>query len=164
MQSRPAGATAQSTRFLSTRKRRLPATGPRPPYQDDDHQFIVYAGPWAEARACWAIKGKDKRGPNARTFTDDVRALLRKNDSDWLEYQRALGREVSKADALEAKMAYLIGGDPPDGECEPDDEWYELLDGMWYDINTLATNLMTDVAVIPVVGQEQIERAVGAVE
>lgn len=125
-------------------------------YQGDDHQFIVYAGSWAEVRACWAFQGKDKHGPEGHTFTDEVRNLLRKNDRDWLEYHHAMGRtELTEADALEAKMAYENGSEPPEGECEPDDRWDGLLDGMWGQINTMATNLIAEAPVIHVdPGQE----------
>jgi hypothetical protein len=53
-------------------------------------------------------------------------------------------------------MAYLNGSDPPDGECEPDAEWHGLLEGMGSDINTLATRMLADQALIPVREQENL--------
>jgi hypothetical protein len=125
-------------------------------YQDDDHQFIVWAGPWAEARACWAFQGKGKHGENAGEFIDDARSLLRKNGHDWREFHEAMGRTITDADVAEARMAYDTGGEPPKGEYAPDDQWDGLLDGMWLQINTLATNLMAEAAIIHVDPRQEI--------
>jgi hypothetical protein len=64
-------------------------------YEGDDHQFIVWAGPWSEVRALWAIKGMDKSGPDGHGFTDEVRDFLRKNDSDWLSSTRQWAARMS---------------------------------------------------------------------
>jgi hypothetical protein len=134
-----------------------PAKGEDTEHQDDDHQFIVWAGPWAEARACWAFQGKDKHGPDSHSFTEFVRSLLRKNNHDWLESHRAMGRtELTEADAQEARRTYDNDLDPPEGECEPDDQWDGLLDGMWLQINTLATNLMAEAPVIHVDARQEV--------
>jgi hypothetical protein len=119
-------------------------------YEGDDHQFIVWAGPWAEARAFWEFQGKSTRGAEGHAFSEQVRSFLRKNSSDWFEFHQAMGREVTKDDAFRAYMSFIGEGDPPDGECEPDAEWDVLLDGLWGRINTLATNLIAEHPVITV--------------
>ena len=93
------------------------------PYKDDDHQFIVWAGPWAEARARWEFEGKDSRGENVQAFTNEVRSFLRKNGHDWREFHEAVGRDVTDDDAGSARMIYDQSLDtPPQGECEPSSE------------------------------------------
>ncbi|BBX43908.1 hypothetical protein MSIM_53590 [Mycobacterium simiae] len=61
-------------------------------YTGDDHQFIVYAGTWAEVRGLWVARGIDTGTPDARgdSFADTVSDFLRKNDSEWLEYHQAM--------------------------------------------------------------------------
>lgn len=115
-------------------------------YDGDSHQFIVWAGPWAELRACWVLQGRDKISTEDHSlFVDEVRSLLRKNSSDWLEYHRAMGRmDLTEVDALDALVAYNNSEAVSSDDCEPDEQWDRLLDDMWLDINNLATSLIAD--------------------
>jgi hypothetical protein len=70
-----------------------------------------------------------------------------------------MGRQdVTERDASEAKQAYLGMRDVPEGECLADGEWEGLLEGMWPDINALATRMLADEAVIPVREQENLAK------
>lgn len=104
-------------------------------YKDNDHQFIVYAGSWAEVRALWAISGIDTGANDAQGngFADTVRIFLRKNDSDWLEYHQAMGCNYDRSHRSQAREAYDSGSDPPE-ERPPDASWHALFEGMWPEI------------------------------
>jgi hypothetical protein len=104
-------------------------------YKGDDHQFIVYAGTWAEVRALWVARGIGAGAHDAQgnSFADAVRILLRKNDSDWLEYHQAMGRDYDSSHRRQARDAYDSDGDPPD-ETPPDPSWHPLYQEMWPEI------------------------------
>jgi len=104
-------------------------------YKGDDHQFIVYAGPWSEVRALWATRNLDTSTNDAggNSFADTVRDLLRKNDSDWLEYHQAMGYNYDRSHSKQARAAYDLGSSPP-VECPPGASWHALYEDMWHEI------------------------------
>jgi hypothetical protein len=115
-------------------------------YEGDAHQFIVYAGPWAEVRALWAFNGINKNADDAarEKFADTVRDLLRKNGSDWLEYHRAMGRDYDESHRGQARAVYDLNGDrvPPD-EDPPHESWDALFDEMWPEMRWLGLRMLS---------------------
>lgn len=113
-------------------------------YEGDDRQFIVFAGPWAEVRALWATRDIDTGTDDAEgnSFADTVRVLLRKNDSDWLEYHQAVGYQYDSSHRHQARAAYDLGHDPPE-EHPPDVNWHPLYEEMWPEIIKLSLTMLT---------------------
>jgi len=64
-------------------------------HRDEDQAFIIYAGPWAHARAEW---------PEETIDVAHVEIQYRRNFSDWRAYERAKGGDVSAVDAYELAL------------------------------------------------------------
>jgi hypothetical protein len=129
-------------------------------YKDDDHQVIVWAGPWAEVRALWAFNQIDTADDFAgSSFADTVRRFLRKNASDWLEYHRAMGRDYDKSHSDQAYAADWspVGNGVLPAEDPPDASWDALLREMWPATRLLGLMMLQGETVISV-GDDRLHR------
>lgn len=81
----------------------------------DDHEFVLWSGPWAEARTANELAGVTDAVPTV----GQVRGFLEKNAGDRGAYFEA------------------IEGKAPPSEAQ----WGDVLDGLWSEIKTLAEKL-----------------------
>ena len=126
-------------------------------YQHDDRQFIMWAGTWAEVRALWAFYDvATSEEVDARSFAQMAREFLRKNDSDWLEYHQAVGRDYGQRERQQASAAYYGTASPPI-EQPPNEEWNERLEEVWPLMRLLGLSMLKGDSQINV-GQDQLVR------
>lgn len=107
-------------------------------YVEDAHEFIVYAGPWAEACAENEIEDpNDARAPEA----ERVYALLRQNPSDWVEYHEAIWSQPATEEECTAVEQLIDNKTPLEGECAPNPSWDRSLQGLRQATKDLANRL-----------------------
>ena len=106
----------------------------------DAHQFIVYAGPWAEACVANKVDGTDD---GAAPDVNEVRALLRKNPSDWVEYHEAIWGRAANERERQAVEEACDANTRLANERLPDPSWECILHGLREDIRALARRLQS---------------------
>lgn len=114
-------------------------------YEDNDRLFVVYAGPWAQARVF--VEDVDSPG-----FGAEVARLLWANFCDWVEFQLSLHREISVEQCASLKFDSSLGAEPP-FDSPFDSQWDTHLKTLATAIDKLATALARD--------QSEIEISVG---
>jgi hypothetical protein len=104
---------------------------------------LVFAGPWAEARADWCPLPLDGVDGNGLTFMDYLRTSLRVNANDLRQYvpHRDLPGELFCAD--------MFGEQAPAIPLARDQSWYAELETYWPTIRSVAGMLMSGVEVTP---------------
>lgn len=112
-------------------------------YPDEVRLFVVYAGPWAQARA---LAGE----ADSLAFEELVKKLLWEfNFCDWVEFQLASRREIREGDCHAFLMDSFHGADPPyDSAFDP--KWNVDLEGLLHHIKNLATAMYENQALIEI--------------
>lgn len=102
-----------------------------------DHQaFIIYAGPWAEARAQWPadVPLNDWNDEDGLEFEDYIfGAFLQNRDGDLAEYTHWRAVDTEK---VPAELAHLV--------VDPEQVWCRELEEHWPVILEVADLLMSD--------------------
>ncbi len=118
-----------------------------------DRAFIIYAGPWAEARAQWTDPTFDGCDGDGCLFEDLVTAaFLRNYDGDATEYKQALDydpAEIARRAGVFDELARRSGQEIPDRE----EMWSRQLECAWPVIQQLAVRLLAG----PVSGEDAAE-------
>lgn len=121
----------RNTPFVETER-----GGTKHDHRPEDQAFIIYAGPWAHARAKW---------PGETIDLDRVLAVLRWNADDWTAFQQVHGHEVSANDLMQFQIAATDGGIAPP-EYWPNMTWHEeaaeVLVRAWPEIQELAEKML----------------------
>jgi hypothetical protein len=105
-------------------------------HRPEDQAFIIYAGPWAHARAVW---------PGETIDLDRVLAFLRSNTDDWVAFQKVHGHNVGPNEVIQLGIAASDGGIGP-REYRPSLTWHEaaaeVLTRAWAEIEELAEKML----------------------
>jgi hypothetical protein len=97
-----------------------------------DSAFVTYAGPWAEARAQWALATLEDEDDDGCTFEDYVTAaFLRNADGDGEQYRRA---QEADAALYGPEFGHLAYG--------REEHWSRELEESWPAVQQLAAMLM----------------------
>jgi hypothetical protein len=121
-----------------------------------DEQFVVYAGPWAEARCQWTGDSLDGEDDDGQLFADYVAAaFLRNRDDDREKYERLedgwIGPDGKLCESLTARTARLVRRDRYELIAEREQQWSRDLERYWPVICMVARTLLdgcTDVTAI----------------
>lgn len=117
---------------------------------DADYAFVLYAGPWAQARADRAHRGFLRRcflWPG-RCFARHVAIMFGHNYDDWRAYEEEMDGNVDVVLAydLAKTRAYHEQGmrryDIPATITPPNKEWDRELAKVWPEIQKLATQIL----------------------
>jgi hypothetical protein len=116
-----------------------------------EYAFILYAGPWAEARAGWPEPTIDDTAldTSGRSFADQVAFAFSCNTSDWAEYEQEMGGDVGAVS--DAGLVEMFGWDfawPP--VTPPDPAWDAELEARWPEVQQLAARMYAGEAIIAV--------------
>lgn len=111
-----------------------------------DAAFIIYGGPWAEARAQWPLDTLDGEDDDGYTFDDHlVGAWLLNHDGDGRAYEQSLRDEAA-----------ALGGFIPDRESR-EATWSMELERAWPAIQRMAQLLLDGKPVTDAVAREAVE-------
>lgn len=111
---------------------------------DDDIQFIVAAGPWAEVCAMRMMWGVPLDVDTAELrFAEQHQDYFRKNAHDWCDYHRALGHAVTEDDYRQVRDAAFGLGNPPSYEALPSGGWSTFSAELWNESRTLALLMLS---------------------
>jgi len=124
-----------------------------------DYAFIVYAGPWAEARAGWTEPTIDDAVLDAtgRSFAAHVAAAFSFNTSDWVEYEQEMGGDFSAVS--NAGLAEMFGWEFEwPRMTPPEPTWPAELEARWPEIQELATRMLACDRVLQVGTNEPLVR------
>jgi hypothetical protein len=131
-----------------------------------DYAFILYAGPWAQARAQWTKETIDTgtRDDDGHSFEEHVKAMFGSNPDDWCKYEHEKGGDCSTIAAYQAEEteAYEKGElyrFAPAPITTPDREWDTLLENAWTTIKDVATRMLAAEPEITLGDGEPLERA-----
>ena len=124
----------------------------------DDHAFIVYAGPWAHARALWMspTADSDARDEDGVRFSDRVAAQMQNNIADWKTYEGIMpDGDPAAVDAAASVRTQALHGELFDAVvqkdiAQPNAEWNAELASAWTDIQDLSRHLIAGDDVIQV--------------
>lgn len=109
-----------------------------------DYPFVIFAGPWAEARVQWPARPLDGVDDDGRTFGQYVEDALLSNASDLRVY------EPDTDIAFEHLCADMFDDGPPPPVPGPrDPSWNDELETCWPTIQWAADMLMNEVEVTP---------------
>ena len=111
------------------------------------HDFVTYAGPWAEARDQWPaglsiVDGVDSHG---RTFGQYVEDALLSNASDLRSYEP----DIDIVGEHFAHDAGISDGEPPPVPGPRDPSWHGELERCWPVMQFVAAEWMRGVDVTP---------------
>lgn len=112
-------------------------------YERRHRDFIIFAGPWGEARADWGERALDDVDSVGQTFHHYLRAAMRVSASDLRLYEP--DRDVS----AECWDATFSGSEPPEIPLARDQSWYAELELCWPTIQSVAGMLLSGVEVTP---------------
>jgi hypothetical protein len=102
-----------------------------------DTPFIIFAGPWAEARCQWTGDTLDGLDDDGCEFIDHVTAAFMSNsDGDGTVYGEALEHDVYE---LARRSGFLAEGGM---EVDRETAWSEELERMWPVVQLLAERLL----------------------
>ena len=104
-----------------------------------DAEFVIFAGPWAEARADWPALPLDGVDGDGSTFEDYLRASMRANANDLRQY-------VPEQD-VPFELLFAASGEVPQIPLARDQSWYVELETCWPTIQSVADMLMSGVEV-----------------
>lgn len=129
------GLTIEAT---TTRDGRVHVT-----YERRHHDFVTFAGPWADARVDWGDRPPNGVDADGSTFHDYLRASLRVNADDLRLYvpSRNLPTELFEADSF--------GGDAPEIPLARDESWYAELESYWPTMQLMADMVLRGEHVAP---------------
>ena len=104
-----------------------------------DAEFVIFAGPWADARADWPALTLDRVDGDGSTFDDYLTASMRANANDLRQY-------VPERD-IPFELLFTAGREVPQIPLARDQSWYVELETCWPTIQLVASMLMSGVAV-----------------
>lgn len=100
--------------------------------QEPEHRdFVIFAGPWADARADWGDRPLTDVDGSGLTFHDYLRASMRSNGSDLELY-------APEIDQTELFYSGLYGEETVEIPLARDDFWYAELESYWPTIKAVA--------------------------
>lgn len=108
-----------------------------------DREFVIYAGPWAEARANWPLNlSLDAVDAHGRTFARSIDVAFLCNADDLRQYEPS----------VDIPLAYLLAGvwdngPPPQVPGPRDPSWSVELESGWPTMLSVAEMLMHGVQV-----------------
>ena len=106
-----------------------------------DYPFVIFAGPWAEARADWGARSFDDVDGDGHTFADYLKASMGANASDLRDY-------VPERD-IPSELLYSEFGwnEVPEIPLAREQSWYAELEICWPTIQSVANMLSSGITV-----------------